>query len=495
MRGSSEAGTVGQRETRRIVIVGAGPGGMCTAIKLREAGIEDFVILEQASGVGGTWHNNTYPGLECDVRSHLYSFSFAPKRDWTRPYPSQPEILEYLQGVAEKYAILPHIRLGTQVRSARWDEEACVWHVETDGGGIDAQVVVSAMGMFNVIKWPDIQGLEDFRGTLFHSARWNHRHDLSGEAVAVIGSAASAVQLAPEIAPHVAQLFLFQRSASWVIPKENDPFTEEQIRRFLDDPDAARLERAKILGEVEAGLTFSDPEIRRQCEAAGRQALSVVEDADLRARLTPTVPWGCHRPLWSNKYYPMFNRTNVELVTDPIERITADSIVTVDGKTRRVDTIVAATGFDVGRFLSAIDVTGRGGRKLEDAWKDGAEAYLGITTTGFPNVFMLYGPNTNNGSILTMLEHQADYIVRQIARMEAEEIAWMDVRRDAMARYNERVQRELSQVEVWQAACHNYYRAASGRIVTQWPNRMDEYQRRACEPDANAYETGKMDLR
>jgi len=232
--------------------------------------------------------------------------------------------------------------------------------------------------------------------------------------------------------------------------------------------------------------------MRRQCEAAGRQALATVEDPDVRARLTPTVPWGCHRPLWSNKYYPMFNRANVELVTDPIERITADTIVTADGKARPVDTIIAATGFDVGRFLSAIEVTGRRGQRLADAWEDGAEAYLGITTTGFPNAFMLYGPNTNNGSILTMLEYQADYIVRQVVRMESEGLAWMDVRRDAMATYNERVQRELSEVEVWQAACHNYYRSPSGRIVTQWPNRMAEYQRRTFEPDGDAYETGRM---
>ena len=475
---------------QRIVIIGAGPGGMCTAIKLKEAGIEDFVVLERASGVGGTWYNNTYPGLECDVRSHLYSFSFEPKKDWSRPYPSQPEILEYLEGIADRYDLRPHVRLGTEVRSARWDEELSTWELETTRGALGAHVLVSALGMFNILNWPDIPGLDEFRGTLFHSAQWDYDHDLSGETVALIGSAASAVQLAPEIAREVDQLHLFQRSASWVLPKANHPFTEEEIEQFVNDPDAARLEREKIYDEVDAGLTFSDPEVRRKAEAAGLCALSVVEDPDVRAKLTPNVPWGCHRPLVTNKYLPMFNRPNVELVTAPIEKISSDSIVTADGKARRIDTIVVATGFDVGRFLSAIEVTGRGGLSLRDAWKDGAEAYLGITTTGFPNIFMLYGPNTNNGSILTMLEYQADYIVRQIQRMEADGITWMDVRRDAMARYNEQVQRELDEVEVWQATCHNYYRSPSGRIVTQWPKPMEEYRRRSTVPDAEAYETG-----
>ena len=478
-----------ERNAPRIVIMGAGPGGMCTAIKLLEAGIDDFIILERSSGVGGTWYNNTYPGLECDVRSHLYSFSFVPKRDWTRPYPSQPEILAYLETVAEKYRLLPYVRLGTEVRSARWDEQAMTWRLATNRGSFHAPLLVSAIGMFNVIRWPDIPGLRDFGGTLFHSSRWDHRHDLSGRSVAVIGSAASAIQLTPEIAPLVGRLFLFQRSASWVLPKANAPFTQEEIDRFVNDPSAARIERAKIFAEVEGGLTFADPGMRRQCEVAGMQALSAVRDPDVRARLTPKVPWGCHRPLATNDFYPMFNRPNVELITQPIERITVDSVVTADRVTRRVDTIIAATGFEAGRFLSAIEVTGRGGKRLEDAWAGGAEAYLGITTSGFPNVFMLYGPNTNNGSILTMLEYQADYIVRQIVRMIAKGIAGIDVRREAMDRYNAQVQRELSEVEVWQVACHNYYRGPSGRIVTQWPNPMEEYRRRTLVSDADAYET------
>jgi len=472
-----------------VAIIGAGPGGLCMAIALQKAGIDDFVILEKGSGVGGTWRHNTYPGLSCDVRSHLYSFSFEPKRDWTRPYPDQPEILEYLEQVAARHAIGPKLRTETEIRSARWDEERATWELLTSAGEpISARIVVSAMGMFNELHWPDIPGLGEFGGALFHSARWDHSHDLRGERVAVIGSAATAVQMIPEVAKLAGQLYVYQRSANWVLPKANDPFTREQIAHFVGDPDAARKEREKIYGEAEERCTFSDPQMRRDAEAAGLRALSLVADPELRKKLTPSVPWGCHRPLVTNDYYPTFNRPNVELVTERIERITHDSIVSVDGMERKVDTIVAATGFQVTRFLSAIEVRGRKGCRLEDEWRDGARAYLGISVPGFPNIFMLYGPNTNNGSILQMLEYQVEFVVRQIQRMLSESIAWMDVRREALERWDAQVQQELAGIEVWQAACHNYYRADSGRIVTQWPNTMGEYRRRCSASPPGSYE-------
>jgi cation diffusion facilitator CzcD-associated flavoprotein CzcO len=480
----------------KVAIIGAGPGGLCMAIQLKQAGIHDFVVLEKGSGVGGTWRHNTYPGLSCDVRSHLYSFSFEPKRDWTRPYPDQPEILDYLEQVASKYEIQPHLRLDTEVRSARWDERRSCWELATARGDrVEARIVVSAMGMFNELQWPDIPGLRDFRGTLFHAARWNHAHDLRGETVAVIGSAATAVQMIPELAKVVERLYVYQRSANWVLPKENDPFSPEQLAHFVGDPHAARKEREKIYGEVEQRCTFADPQMRRDAEAAGRRALSVVEDPEVRRKLTPRVAWGCHRPLVTNDYYPTFNRPNVELVTEPIEKITGDSILTADGVQRHVDAIVLATGFQVTRFLSAIEVTGRDGRRLADEWRDGARAYLGISVPGFPNLFVLYGPNTNNGSILQMLEYQVEFVVRQIQRIEAEGLSWMDVRRDALERYDAQVQEELSRIEVWQVACHNYYRGPSGRIVTQWPNTMSEYRRRCVSSPLDAYEAQRREPR
>jgi cation diffusion facilitator CzcD-associated flavoprotein CzcO len=477
-------------DIRGITIIGAGPGGLCMAIQLKAAGIRDFVILEEAPGLGGTWYHNRYPGLCCDIPSYLYSFSFAPKRDWSRPYPAQAEILAYLQNVAAEYEIVPHIVFDAKVGVARWNEESCTWRVSSTRGEFVSRVLISAVGMLNTPKWPDISGLETFGGTLLHSARWDPGLNVSGRTLAIIGSAATAVQMAPELAKEVAQLYVYQRSPTWVLPRDNEPFTGEELARFAREPDAALAERERIFNEIDPHIAFASREVCEMAAAAGAQSLSAVEDPVVREKLTPRVPWGCQRPLFSNTWFPMFNRSNVELVGEPIDRITEDAIVSGAGDVRRVDIIVAATGFDATCFLSAIDVTGRGGLRLDAAWADGPEAYLGIATRGFPNLFMLYGPNTNNGSIITLLEFQVDYVMRQLARMSAEGIQWMEVRGDVLRGYNEQLQRELDAVEVWQAGCNTYYRAASGRIVTQWPSTMSEYRRRSSRPDADAYEIG-----
>ena len=474
---------------RRIAILGAGPGGLCAAIELRRAGFEDVVILEKGSGVGGTWYHNRYPGAAVDIQSHLYSFSFEPKLDWTRPYATQPELRAYFEHCAAKYGLGPHLRFGTAARAATWDEGEAVWRLRLESGEeLRADVVVSALGMFNELHWPEIPARERFRGHSFHSARWDHDHDLAGRDVAVIGSAASAVQFVPEIAPRVRRLLLFQRTANWILPKEDEPFSAEQLAAFRRDPGLAARLRQQIFDGVEPLLTFGDPELLRRSEEACRKNLEQVRDPELRRKLTPTHPWGCKRPLITNDFYPAMNRANVELVTEPIERIGEAGVVTRDGRERRADTIVYATGFQTTRFLSALEVTGRGGRRLADAWSDGAQAYLGMTTAGFPNLFMLYGPNTNNGSILYMLESQVGYVVRQLQRMRAEELAWIDVRADAMARYNDKIQRDIAAVSVWQAGCNGYYRSPSGRVVTQWPHTMAEFRRRTQQPDAAAYE-------
>ncbi len=473
----------------RVAIIGAGPGGICTGYKLLEAGYHDFVILERATGVGGTWWHNRYPGAECDVRSHLYSFSFALNPDWSRPYAGQEEIRAYLEQCVERFGLEPHLRLGTAVRAAHWDDERSVWRLTLDpGDDLEADVVVSALGMFGAPVDPDIPGLDTFEGTRFHSARWDHDHDLTGEAVAVIGSAASAVQFVPEIAKDVGRLDLYQRSANWVLPKEDTPFTDAQLAEFRANPDAVDELRDEIFGVVDATITFSNPKLLSGAEAAGLRNLAVVEDEAVRRRLTPDMPFGCKRPLTSNVYYPTFNRPNVELVVDPIDRITPHGVVTADGKERAVDTIVLATGFATTKYLSAIEVVGRNGRAIADEWADGAQAYLGIATSGFPNLFMLYGPNTNNGSIIYMIECQVDYVMRQLRRLDDEHLAWLDVRRDVMEEYNVALQRDLDAVQVWQAGCHGYYRGPSGRIVTQWPHTMSEYRARTQRPDPDAYE-------
>jgi cation diffusion facilitator CzcD-associated flavoprotein CzcO len=462
-------------------------------IRLEQAGFEDFLLLEKAGGVGGTWYHNRYPGCACDIPAHLYSFSFEIKRDWSRPYASQPEILAYMEGLAEKYGLLPHCRFGRGVRKATWDEGRSCWTLDLEGGeAVEADVVVSAVGMFNDLSDPRIEGLDSFEGTRFHSARWNWDHDLTGETVGVIGSAASAVQFVPEIVKQAGLVHLFQRTANWVMPKEDDPYTEEQLAHFRAKPELADAIRDEIFRRVDGGMTFSDPVALAEMEAAVLKSLEVVRDPELRRKLRPQHPFGCKRPLISNDYYPAFNRPNLELVTDAITRVTKDAVVTADGRTRRVDTLILATGFSATKYLSAIDVRGRAGRRIDDAWNDGARAYLGITTAGFPNLFMLYGPNTNNGSILTMIESQVDYALRKIQRIASEGLAWIDVRPEPMERYNDEVQEAIAGVEVWQADCNGYYRSPSGRIVTQWPWSMTAFRERTEKPDPEVYDTATL---
>jgi cation diffusion facilitator CzcD-associated flavoprotein CzcO len=477
----------------RIAIIGAGPGGLCMGIKLKEAGFDDFVLLEKGRGVGGTWCHNRYPGCACDIPSALYSFSFEVKRDWSRPYAPQPEILEYMEGLAEKYGMLPHVRFGCEVEAAKWDDERSRWTLAlTNGDTVEADVVVSALGMFNDLVYPDIEGLDSFAGNAFHSARWDWDHDLTGRSVGVIGSAASAVQFVPQIVKQAGQVHLFQRTANWVLPKEDDPYTPEQIEHFRTDPDAAAAVRQEIFDQVDGGMTFSDPAALVELEKVGLAVLDQVEDPDVRAKLRPTHPWGCKRPLYSNDYYPSFNRPNLELVTEAIERIEPEGVVTADGKLRRVDTLILATGFAANRYLSCIQVTGRNGQRIEQAWNDGARAYLGVTTAGFPNLFMLYGPNTNNGSILTMIEYQADHALTQIQRIANERLAWLDVRPEPMERYNEELQKAIEGVTVWTEACNGYYRSASGRVVPQRPHSTTEYQKRSRDFDAEAFEVAPL---
>ena len=475
----------------RIAIIGAGPGGLCTGKRLLDEGYDDFVLLERANDVGGTWNRNRYPGCECDVPSALYSFSFEFKADWSKPYGTQPEILAYMQGIADKYALRPHCRFGDGVARARWTETTATWTLTLDSGDtVEADVVVSAIGMFNELSWPDIDGLDAFRGSMWHSAQWNWDHDLGGDRVAVIGSAASAVQLVPEVVKVARQVHLFQRTANWVLPKIDGTYTPDELAAFRADPAPLLAFRAEVERQMNLGMTFSDTKMLAEREAAGLAVIDGVHDPDVRRKLRPTHPFGCKRPLFSNLYYPAFNEPNLELVTDRIARVSERGVVTADGTERDVDTIIVATGFATTKYLSAIDVVGRDGRRIDAAWNDGPLAYLGITTSGFPNLFMLYGPNTNNGSILTMLESQVDHIVAHVNRLANDGIAWVDVKPDAMQRYNDDVQAAIAGVRVWQAGCHGYYRSPSGRIVTQWPFSMIEYQQRAATLDPDAFEVG-----
>ena len=475
----------------RIAIIGAGPGGLCMGKRLLDEGFDDFVILEKSDGVGGTWRHNRYPGCECDVQSALYSFSFDVKTDWSKPYGTQPEILAYMEQVADKHGLLPHCRFGNGVSRAEWDDAAARWTLTLESGDtIEADAVVSAIGMFNGLTWPAIEGLDSFRGTMFHSARWDWDHDLRGERVAVIGSAASAVQFVPEIVKTAGQVHLFQRTANWVMPKADTPYTEDELDAFRADPSKLLDFRREVEDNMNKGMTFANIEKNEMAAAACLKALEVVRDPDVRRKLRPQHPYGCKRPLFSNLYFPAFNEPNLELVTEGIARVTENAVVTNDGKVREVDTIVVATGFAATKYLSAIDVVGRNGTHIAEAWSDGAQAYLGITTAGFPNLFMLYGPNTNNGSIITMIESQVDHIVAHLLRLRSDGIAWVDVRPDVMASYNTEVQHAIAGVAAWQDSCNGYYRTPSGRIVTQWPFSMAEFRQRTATIDDAAFETG-----
>jgi cation diffusion facilitator CzcD-associated flavoprotein CzcO len=488
VNGSNGAAALGNRN-RRIGIIGGGPGGLCVGIKLKEAGYENFTIFEKSAGVGGTWYNNRYPGLSCDVPSHLYSFSFELNPTWSRAYAPQPEILSYMQRLADKYGLMPHVRLSTRIKAAHWDDECTVWRLVLENGDVETfDLVVGALGMFNDLKWPDIPGLHDFQGTLFHSGQWDEAHAFEGETVGVIGSAASAVQFIPRIAPRVAKLEVFQRNPPWVLPKDDPIFDEATLAERRADPMASRAVRLQLYRNMEQFVDWTNPASVPEMERVARENLQNVTDPAIRQKLTPNFSWGCSRPLFSNEFYPTFNRPNVELVTERIERITQSGIITHDGQEHRFDTIVCATGYEVQRYLTAIDVTGRNGLALKEAWKDGAEAYLGITTAGFPNLFMIYGPNTNNGSILFMLECQANYFVRRLQWMDQNEIAWIDVRPEIMKSFNEDLQSAINRIDIWRSGCNNYYATGTGRIVTQYPHNMSTYRAHTMTPDWDAFE-------
>jgi len=482
--------SVSQPEFHRVLIIGAGGGALCMGISLSKAGIDDFVMLEKSHGLGGTWWHNQYPGAECDVQSHLYSYSFEPKLDWTRPFAGQAEILEYFNHCADKYDVRRHIRFNTKVTALTWQESKGRWRVETAEGGIlEAQIVVSALGMFNELVWPDIEGLGDFRGSSFHSARWDHSQDLTGRRVGVIGIAASAIQFVPEIAPKCGSLHLYQRTANWVVPKGNNPYTAEQLAHFRAHPEEVARSRAETYRVWNSLATFTDKAEMSRIEAAGLRQLEVVKDPEVRRKLTPNHPFGCRRPLFSDVYYPVFNRDNVELITDRILRVTSSGVETTTGH-RELDTLILSTGFKTTQYLASMEVKGRSGRNINEAWTDGAQAYLGITTAGFPNLFMLYGPNTNQGSILFMIEQQVAYITRQITRMGAEKLAWIDVRPEVMADYNDRLQADVKNIDVWQASCGGdfYYRSPTGRFVTNFPGTMSDFADITSRPDPEAFE-------
>jgi cation diffusion facilitator CzcD-associated flavoprotein CzcO len=463
----------------RVAIIGAGFGGLGAAVALRRKGIDDLVIIERSDGVGGTWRQNTYPGAACDIQSHLYSFSFAPNRNWTRTYAYQPEILSYLESVADQFDLRRHLMLGTSVQRLVWNEADTRWDIElADGRTLVADVVVSAVGLFGAPRYPDIEGIDEFTGHLMHTSQWDAGIDLAGKRVAVVGTGASGVQVVPELAGTAAQLTVFQRTPPWMVPKEDRPYSIDELSRFRRIPWAALRERWRLwkLQHDNTALTPDHPRMAVVQELSENFLRQHVEDEAMRDALTPRYPFRCKRVLLGEKYYLALQRPHVELVTDPIERVTESAVLTTSGRVVDVDVLVMATGFETSNYLSGLEVVGLSGESLHDRWGLDPQAYLGVAVSGFPNFFMLYGPNTNQGanSIIYVLEAGARMVASAVSRL-AGRGGYLDVRPDVESGFNTQIAADLERT-IW-TQCDSYYRSPTGRIVTQWPHSELDYAR------------------
>jgi len=480
----------------RVLIVGTGFSGLCAAIQLKERGEHDFVMLERATAIGGTWRDNTYPGCACDVPAHLYSFSFELNPAWSHTFAPGAEIWAYLDRCADKYDLRRHIVFQQTVQAAQFDAQQAVWRVETrEGTAYEAQFVIVGIGGLSNASLPKIDGAATFSGRQFHTAAWDHGTDLHGKRVAVIGTGASAIQVVPAIAPIVQKLVLFQRTPPWVLPRMERRYSEQRKWLFENYPATMRLLRGAIY-RLQEGLTpwltqFREhPRGQRLIERMARHNIErSIHDPALRQRVTPSYAPGCKRLLLSNDYYPALARDNVTLVSDGIARICESGLVTTRGETHDVDVIVYATGFAVSEYLHGLHITGLAGRSLSDEWQHKPEAYLGTLTSGFPNLFFLTGPNTGLGtnSVVVMIEAQVALILdclRQLADRGARSI---EVRDDVQRRYNQEIQRSLSRT-VWNSGgCQSWYLAEDGHNYTLWPGTTREFRARTQQANPEDY--------
>ena len=477
-----------------IAIIGTGFAGIGAAVRLKHAGIESFTLFERADEIGGTWRDNTYPGAACDVPSHAYSLSFEPNPDWTRKFSPSWEIHQYLLGIVEKWGLREHLRLGTGIVGARFDEPAGTWTLTTDAGDtFTARVVVSCVGGLVDPKLPNIPGIEDFAGRLFHTARWDHQYDLAGKRVAVIGTGASAVQVVPSIAPEVGRLSVFQRTPAWVVPRLDEAYSERARRLYARFPWLLKLSRLLLYwtSEIRGPMIFLDS---KRLSAIGERWSSgfleeQVGDPALREKLRPRFQFGCKRILISDDYWSTFERENVDVVTDRIAAVRADGIETEDGKHHPLDAIVMATGFDVGLGAAPFPIVGRGGRSLDDTWGNGAIAYKGLCVHGFPNWFILMGPNTGPGhtSVLIYTEAQIEHVLRAIRRIRKDSLRYVEIREDAQERYYSGIQGRMKYM-AWGTGCAPWYLASDGSNHTLYPGLAGEYALRTRRFHARDYE-------
>ena len=475
-----------------VAIIGSGFAGLGMAIRLKQAGLDDFVVYERGEDVGGTWWFNTYPGCQCDIPSHLYSFSFALNPDWSRTYSMQDEIQRYLRECAERYGVLRHIRFATSVDGAAWDDEAQRWRLQTTNGEVVARVLVAGFGPLSEPAVPDLPGLDSFAGTTFHTATWDHDHDLTGRRVAVIGTGASAIQVVPQIQPLVEQLHVFQRTPPWVVPHRDRPITGVERRVYRAFPALQRFVRHSVYLLREAlvpGLAFN-PRLQRGVQRLAESHLrKQISDPELLEKVTPDYVIGCKRILPSNDWYPALSQPNVELVTSGIREVREHAIVTGDGTEVPVDTIVFGTGFHVTDIPIASRVRGRGGRTLDDVWQGSAQAFRGTTVSGFPNLFILLGPNTGLGhnSVVYMAESQLNYVMDALRVMRERGVESVDVRSEAQEGYNAKIQRVMGRT-VWNSGgCSSWYIDRNGRNTTIWPDFTWRFRLKLRRFDASAY--------
>jgi cation diffusion facilitator CzcD-associated flavoprotein CzcO len=475
----------------RIAILGTGFSGLGMAIRLKQRGYDDFVVLEKAADIGGTWRDNTYPGCACDIPSHLYSFSFALNPHWSHSYSPQSEIWHYLRRCARHFGIIPHIRWNCELLDASWNEEEQCWCITTTRGQLTADILILGNGPLSEPSLPSIQGIECFKGELFHSAHWNHDYDLTGKRVAVIGTGASSIQFVPQIQPTVDHLTLFQRTPPWILPRHDQPIPAWQQVMFRMLPFTQHLARTRIYWRQELGalgLVYRPQMLESFMQMARHHLEKHVPDPELRAKLTPHYTMGCKRILLSDDFYPSLTRPNVEVITDRIREVRANSIVTEDGREHEIDTIICGTGFHVTDAHLPQFIRGRGGRSLHDHWHAGSSAYFGTTVPGFPNLFLLIGPNTGLGhnSMVYMIESQLTYILDCLRTMDHRSLRAVDVLPEIQEAFNNEMQKRM-QGTVWTSGCKSWYLDTKGHNTTLWPGFTFEFRRRLRHFDPKHY--------
>lgn len=465
----------------KVAIIGAGFGGIAMAIRLQQQGIQDFIILEKGADFGGTWLYNQYPGAACDVQSHMYSLSYAPKTDWSKRYADAPEIFAYLQSLVKKFHLHSYTRLNTEVKAAYYDQAKCQWTLQIkDQPELIAQHVIFASGPLHVPQIPNIKGIEKFQGKVFHSSEWDHHYDLQGKRVASIGTGGSAIQYIPEIAPSCEKLYVFQRSAAWVIPRDERKYLSIEKKLFATFDSLRKLHRARLYWSNESRVVpIMKPQIMKWIQKlAARFIQFQVKNPTVAQHLTPNYMMGCKRILISNKYFPTFNRKNVELVTSGIQTLTTDSIITEDGIERPIDCLIYGTGFvtDPRIYLKSFECIGLNHQRLNDAWQNGAESYLGICTKNFPNLFQLLGPNTvlAHNSVVFMIESQVEYILKMIQWVDHTQSDAIVVQETVHDDYNQDVQ-EMLKGKVWQSGCVSWYQQEGGKNFALWPTYTWKY--------------------